>query len=83
MFSTSLLEMPSSSTFAASSASAFLADTTAFLGERRRGGSGVAEAFALPLTLPFFGDGVLFAFAMARTTNFVRFCLIMLKEEDQ
>lgn len=51
-------------TFAASSASAFFADCTAFLGERRTGGLGVTAAFALPVAFPFFGDEVVFAFAM-------------------
>lgn len=51
-------------TFAASSASAFFVDTAAFRGERRRGGSGVADALAFPIALPLFGEHVVFAFAM-------------------
>lgn len=51
-------------TFAVFSASAFLVDTTGFLGDRRTGGSGVDAAFALPVALPFLGEGLVFAFAM-------------------
>ena len=61
--------------FAMSSASAFLADWTAFLGDRRREGSGVAGAFAFAVALSFFGDGVVFAFAMSgRTILRTAFC---------